>query len=117
MADSNVNFPPTPSPSRGVSLGDVDSLVAQAKADVEGQISDISSQLGFNNHSIIPTYTDGQLTKVEEKDGSTVKQSSIITYNLDGTVATVTELQNGKTVKSTLNYVNGEFNSVSKEVL
>ena len=77
------------------------------------QLADIASQ---NNYSVIPTYTNGQLTKVEEKDGSTVKAPSTITYNSDGSVNTVTEVLNGKTVVTTLNYVNGEFSSISRAV-
>jgi hypothetical protein len=71
----------------------------------------------LNNNTVIPTYTDGQLTKVEEKDGSVVKSSSTLTYNSDGTVNTVIDVINGQTVVSTLHYVNGEFSSVSREVL
>jgi hypothetical protein len=78
------------------------------------QLADIASQ---NNYSVIPTYTNGQLTKVEEKDGLTVKASSAIAYNSDGSVNTITEVLNGKTVVTTLNYVNGEFSSISREVL
>jgi hypothetical protein len=77
-------------------------------------LADIAS---INNNTVIPTYTNGQLTKVEEKDGSVVKASSTLTYNSDGTVNTVTELINGKTVVSTLNYVNGDFSSISRVVL
>jgi hypothetical protein len=72
---------------------------------------------GINNYTITPTYTNGQLTKVDEKDGSVVKTSSAITYNSDGTVNTVTELIDGKTVVSTLIYVNGEFSFISKVAL
>jgi hypothetical protein len=78
------------------------------------QLADISSQ---NNYSVIPTYTNGQLTKIEEKDGSVVKVSSTITYNTDGTVDTVTEVLNGKTVVSKLNYIIGEFSTVTRTVL
>jgi hypothetical protein len=84
------------------------------KTYVDTQLADLASQ---NNYSVIPTYTNGQLTKVEEKDGSVVKASSTITYNTDGTVDTVTEVLNGKTVVSKLNYVNGEFSTVTRTVL
>ncbi|PEJ48209.1 hypothetical protein CN692_24185 [Bacillus sp. AFS002410] len=81
---------------------------------VNNLLADIASQ---NNYSVIPTYTNGQLTKVEEKDSSIVKVSSTITYNPDGTVDTVTEVLNGKTVVSKLNYINGEFSTVTRTVL
>lgn len=84
---------------------------------LEGVDADIGDLYGINNHSILPTYTDGQLTAVEEKDGETVVSSASITYNLDGTVNTVTEVVDGSTVVTTLNYVDGEFSSVSKVVL
>jgi hypothetical protein len=87
---------------------------AKSTADLASQLAQIAS---INNYSVIPTYTNGQLTKVEEKDGETVKASSTLTYNSDRTVNTVTELINGRTVVTTLNYVNGEFASVSREVL
>lgn len=89
-------------------------LLINDHAGLIAQLADIAS---LNNYSVIPTYTNGQLTKVEEKDGSVVKLSSAITYNTDGTVNTITEVVNGKTVVSTLNYVNGEFSSVSRAVL
>lgn len=72
---------------------------------------------GVNTYKTIPTFTNGQLSKVEEKDGLAVKSSSTLTYNSDGTVNTVSELINGKTVLSTFNYVNGEFSSIEKKVL
>ncbi|MGE7880164.1 GDSL-type esterase/lipase family protein [Peribacillus muralis] len=45
MKDVNVNFPPAASPSRSVTAGDVESLVTQVKADVEGQLSAVAEQL------------------------------------------------------------------------
>ncbi|MEK5360742.1 hypothetical protein ACPOM7_19040 [Peribacillus castrilensis] len=45
MTDVNVNFPPTVSPNRVVTAGDVESMVTQVKADVEGQVSVVSAQL------------------------------------------------------------------------
>ncbi|MFY0760187.1 hypothetical protein AB1K32_15055 [Metabacillus dongyingensis] len=77
---------------------------------------DISIIGGLNDNTVTPTYTDGQLTLVEEKNGSTVKASTALTYNIDGTVNTITEIINGSTVISTLNYINGEFSSVTKEL-
>ncbi|WP_202187003.1 hypothetical protein [Peribacillus simplex] len=45
MTDVNVNFPPTVSPNRSLNAGDVESMVTQVKADVEGQVSVVSAQL------------------------------------------------------------------------
>jgi hypothetical protein len=86
----------------------------ETETDVMSLLADLTQQ---NNYSVIPTFTNGQLTKVEEKDGSIVKTSSTLTYNLDGTVNTITELNNGKTVVTTLNYVNGEFSSATRAVV
>jgi len=72
---------------------------------------------GLNNYSTIPTFTNGILTKVEELDGAIVKKRTLITYNADGTVNTVTVLVIGKTVISTMNYINGEFSSASKHLI
>lgn len=45
MADVNVNFPPAPSPVRGVSAIDMEAAITQVKADVEGQISGVTGQI------------------------------------------------------------------------
>lgn len=76
----------------------------------------INFLLGHNNNQIIPTYINGQLTKVEEKNGDTVIGSSILTYNPDGTLATVAQSYNGTTVTYTLAYTNGEVSLVSKSL-
>lgn len=72
--------------------------------------------LGFDSHSITPTFNEsGQLITVEEKDGSTPVLTSTLSYNADGTVNTVTETANSKTVVYTLHYDgNGNFTSVTK---
>lgn len=45
MADVNVNFPPSASPVRGVTAGDMDAAIMQVKADVEGQVGVVSEKL------------------------------------------------------------------------
>jgi hypothetical protein len=87
------------------------------KVDLDATNVSLADIMSLNNYTVIPTFTNGQLTKVEEKDGSTVKASSTLTYNSDGTVNTVTELINGKTVITTLNYTNGEFLSITRLVV
>lgn len=63
------------------------------------------------------TFTNGQLTKVEEKDGSFVVKSTSITYDNFLRVSTITEVAGGKTVKSTLQYnADGSLGSVTKAV-
>ena len=82
-------------------------------ANVTTQLADI---MGLNNFNIIPTYTNDLLTKVEEKDGDTIKSMSTITYNSDGTVKSVTDTLNGKSVMYTFNYVNDQLQSISRQV-
>ncbi|MFK9119154.1 NosD domain-containing protein [Peribacillus frigoritolerans] len=52
MTDVNVNFPPTVSPNRSVTAGDVETMVTQVKADVEGQVSVVSAQLAETANDI-----------------------------------------------------------------
>lgn len=68
----------------------------------------------YNNYTTVPTFTGERLTQVEELDGAVVRKRTTITYNTDGSVKTVTDVLPGKTIVSTLNYVNGAFSSVSK---
>ncbi|UYZ01225.1 hypothetical protein OJ967_12405 [Peribacillus frigoritolerans] len=62
MTDVNVNFPPTVSPNRSVTAGDVESMVTQVKADVEGQVSVVTAQLADTETKLekvnrdVPTY-------------------------------------------------------------
>lgn len=72
---------------------------------------------GLNNYSTVPIFTNGVLTKVEELDGAVVKKRTTLTYNTDETVNTVTEQTLGKTVITTVNYVNGGFTSTSNQLL
>lgn len=53
MSDVNVNFPPSASPVRGISAGEVDSLITQVKADVEGQVSAVVGQVEDIGKSVI----------------------------------------------------------------
>lgn len=78
--------------------------------------SQLAQSMNLTNYSTVPTFTDGVLTKVEELDGATVKKRTTISYNADGSINTVTDVVDGKTVVSTMNYTNGEFSSVSREL-
>jgi hypothetical protein len=75
-----------------------------------------ATEIDINNYTTTPTFdANGILTQVEETDGTTVKKrTTTLTYNSDGTVNTITDVLEGKTVVSTLNYTNGEFTSVTK---
>lgn len=72
MSDSNVNFPPTPSPVRGVGASYVDAAVTQVKADIEGQVSEVATQQLLMAESIIgttqtPTFVDEELSTITHK--------------------------------------------------
>lgn len=63
------------------------------------------------------TYTNGRISKVEEKDGATVVKTTTITYDGSGRVSKITETAGGKTVTITLNYnTDGTLAGVSKAV-
>ncbi|MEJ8548148.1 hypothetical protein [Brevibacillus borstelensis] len=73
--------------------------------------------LSIDTRSSVLTYTAGQLTKVEEKDGSFVVKSTSITYDSLRRVSTITESAGGKTVTTTLQYnIDGTLGSVTKAV-
>lgn len=80
MTDVNVNFPPTASPNRSVTAGDVESMVTQVKADVEGQVSVVSAQLAdtARKTDIVDMATKGYVTEqiVNVNTGGTVDISS-----------------------------------------
>lgn len=79
------------------------------------KVSDqIGTLLGSNTHSLQTTYTNGNLTQAKELDfnNNTVSETDV-TYNSDGTVHTITEITNGKTMITTLNYVNGALDPVN----
>lgn len=94
--------------------------------------SDIGAQiLGSNNKAVnkvkavehkidtrstVLTYTDGLLTKVEEKDGSTVVKETVLNYS-GGVLSTVTETAGGTKVTYTLNYTSGNLTSITKAVV
>lgn len=80
-------------------------------------LSQIDVLSGVNSFSTFPTFENGRLKKVENKNGSSVVSSASFTFNIDGSLKDITETINGKTVKTTLNYINGVFVSTKKEVL
>lgn len=45
MSDVNINFPPAAAPTRALTAGEVEDMVIQAKADVEGQVSAVVGQV------------------------------------------------------------------------
>lgn len=72
---------------------------------------------GINSYSLTPTFTNGKLTKVEEKDGTQVVSSSTLVYKPDGNLQTLSKTVNGKTVVTTIVYdANGKFAGTTKEV-
>lgn len=74
--------------------------------------------LKIDTRSVVLIYgTDGRLTKVEEKDGTTVVKTTNLTYDASGRLSQVQEIARGTTVTSTLSYdANGKLASISKAV-
>jgi antitoxin component YwqK of YwqJK toxin-antitoxin module len=72
----------------------------------------------INNNSMVPSYgTDGKLTKIEEISGSEVLSSSVLAYNPNGSLNTITKTINGRTVITTINYdANGKFLGTTNQV-
>jgi hypothetical protein len=63
------------------------------------------------------TFTNGDLTKVTEKDGMTVVKTTDLVYS-SGRLTQVVESVGGKTITQTLNYdVNGNLQSVTRSVV
>ncbi|AOH54499.1 hypothetical protein ABE28_009050 [Peribacillus muralis] len=134
MKDVNVNFPPTASPSRSVTAGDVESLVTQVKADVEGQLSAVSEQLTgavkkvngvapVNGNVSIPipeVDTSKLATKTELGDIATIPQANVVAALKDkddkiagvtaqlADTATKTELSTSVAPKADKTYVDTE---------
>jgi hypothetical protein len=61
------------------------------------------------------TFTANVLTKVEEKNVGTVIKTTVLNYS-SGVLTSTVETANGRTVTSTLNYVSGVLDNVTKAV-
>lgn len=61
-------------------------------------------------------YTNGTLTQVLEKDGSTVVKTTNLNYT-SGTLTSVVEIVGSTTTTTTLNYTSGSLTSVTKAVV
>lgn len=93
-------------------LNELETQYAPRLDEVTSQLAQFS---GFNSNTISPIYnTEGQITHVVEKEGTTTIMSTELTYNIDGSVATVSETYDDKTVTYALNYINGELSTVNK---
>lgn len=78
MADVNVNFPPAPSPNRGVSAGDVDAAVLKVKADVEGQVSEVAARLEETaKKSEIQSLVTNKADKTEVRENTDIKPINV----------------------------------------
>lgn len=100
MTDVNVNFPPTVSPNRSVTAGDVESMVTQVKADVEGQVSVVTAQLAETVKKVNGATPDvnGNVTiEVPEVDTSTLatktELNAVASGSPKGAYATLADLQ------------------------
>jgi YD repeat-containing protein len=74
--------------------------------------------LNTDTRSTALTYTSGNLTKVEDKDGTTILKTTNLSYDANSNLTTVEEIAGGTTVTTTMNYdVNGNLISTSKAVM
>lgn len=73
---------------------------------------------GFNNFFTKFGYSNGLLTRIREynEDGSRILRETNITYDSNNNLTAVSITQDGKTVKSTLNYANGSLDTVTNEM-
>lgn len=68
-----------------------------------------------DTRSTVLTYSGGRLTKVEEKDGSTVVKTTTLNYDGNGRLSSVVETAGGVSRTSTLNYdASGNLISVTR---
>jgi hypothetical protein len=98
-------------------VGDMSTVPTTAK-DAAGAITELHSTIqGIDNHSTNLTYTNGVLTKVEEKDGATVLKTTNLLYTSE-VLTSVEEIAGGVTVTTTLTYDgNGTLTGTTKAVV
>jgi len=67
-------------------------------------------------YSEYPTFVDGVLTQLEEREGSTVRKRSTINYGTNGLLSSIVELREKQTITSTFNYTGDVLTSVTKSL-
>jgi len=73
---------------------------------------------GINDYTTVPIYENGLVSKIEERDGSTVITSTTLIRNSAGEVTGIKEIYGGKTITSTfIKDANGQLTSITKEVV
>ncbi|MGG1664606.1 hypothetical protein ACIFQN_35430, partial [Brevibacillus sp. NRS-1366] len=105
----------------GIQTGAINKTTADGLYQILGTANTDINQvkaltLETDTRSVVITYTGDTITKVEEKSGSTTVKSSVISYNSDGTLNTVTEKAGVRTVTKTLSYSGGKLSGVTKAV-
>ncbi|MED3912672.1 hypothetical protein P4597_26655 [Peribacillus simplex] len=92
---------------------------SKRKIDVNMLQSQLSTDTSFDNYSTILTKdAEGDLIKVEIKDGAKIIKTTNIIRDLEGDISSVEEILNGKTVVTTINRnSDGTISSTEKEVL
>jgi hypothetical protein len=88
----------------------------QSVGDLTLSLADVTT---FNDYSTVLTRDgEGNVIKVELKDGSAVIQTTDITRDSNGNVASIQDVANGKTVTTTINRAaDGTVSSVTKAVV
>ncbi|WP_432406732.1 hypothetical protein [Wukongibacter sp. M2B1] len=92
--------------SQTVKLGD-NSAINKIKA----------AELKTDTRTTELVYTDGNITKVFEKDGASTVKTTTLNYDGNGNLISVVENADGVSVTSTLNYNLGQLVSVTKAVV
>lgn len=87
MSDVNINFPPAAAPTRALTAGEVEDMVIQAKADVEGQVSAVVGQVEG-----ITGQVEGITAKSEEIANKTLGVVSVTQYGAKGDFNTTTNI-------------------------
>lgn len=116
MSDVNVNFPPISSPVRGVTAGDMEAAITQIKADVEGRISEISTQVGNSNENKFSyVYNDDDSVKtITEKDKNDIVVSVTAFTYTNGDVTTTVKTMGDQTV--TTQYIYDENGNLTDTI-
>ena len=90
-----------------MTLGSTNRIVNKVKA----------LELKTDTRTTALTYSNGNLTKVEEKDGAIVVKTTTLNYDSSGNLANTVEVALGTRVTTSLNYSSGQLSSVTKAVV
>ncbi|UKS30144.1 hypothetical protein LOZ80_14875 [Paenibacillus sp. HWE-109] len=123
---------PRPVASDAVTLVNQQALIDAIESGVSTFVQTATKNIGASNADVVKnkaawldkdtrttvmTYTSGKLTKIEEKDGTTVIKTTSMTYDGSDRLSTVAEVAGGETVTSTISYDgSGNISTITKAV-